>query len=185
MQKISCGCFWIHFLYAKVVIWQCSGKKVFLEILQNLQENTKERKKRLSHKCFPVNFAKHIRTPFLTEYLYLLYHFAIENIETEYSKLASTWCIHCFKSCFNLSLFPFNLKTSFMQEYFMFTWHRVFILCLQVMNIKGTFVFIQCNGFIVPQDCQINATRNQTQINLVSYQCQNQLLIVECTLWKL
>ena len=118
LQKISCGCFWIHFLHAKAVIWQCSGKKVFLEILQNSQENTQKRKKRLSHKCFPVNFTKLIRAPFLTEYLYLLHHFVIENIENEYSKLTSTWYIHCFKSCFNLSLFPFNLKTKFFARIF-------------------------------------------------------------------
>ena len=59
------------------VLW----KKVFLEILQNLQENTCARvsfftkvaglravnllKKRLRHRCFPVNFAKLLRTPFL------------------------------------------------------------------------------------------------------------------------
>ena len=59
---------------------RCSVKKVFLEISQNSQENTCDRvsfliklhatllknllKKRLSHRCFPVNFAKFLRTPF-------------------------------------------------------------------------------------------------------------------------
>ena len=41
----------------------CSVKKVFLEISQNLL------KKRLCHRCFPVNFAKFLITPFLTEHL--------------------------------------------------------------------------------------------------------------------
>ena len=45
-------------------------KKVFLEISQNSQENTCTRvatllKKRLWHKCFPVNIAKFLRTSFL------------------------------------------------------------------------------------------------------------------------
>ena len=52
----------------------CSVKKVFLEISQNSQENTYARvpiliKKRLWHRCFPVTFAKFLRTPFLTEHL--------------------------------------------------------------------------------------------------------------------
>ena len=47
-------------------------KNVFLEIPQNSQENTCTRvsfsatllKKRLWHRCFPVNFTKFLRTPF-------------------------------------------------------------------------------------------------------------------------
>ena len=46
-----------------------SVKSVFLEISQNSQENTSARKKRLWHRCFPVNFAKFLRTHFLTEHL--------------------------------------------------------------------------------------------------------------------
>ena len=44
---------------------------MFLKISQNLQENTCTRvsflllKKRLWYRCFPVNFAKFLRTPFL------------------------------------------------------------------------------------------------------------------------
>ena len=52
-------------------------KKVFLEVSKNSQENTCARasfnknylktllKKRLWHRCFPVNFVKFLRTPFL------------------------------------------------------------------------------------------------------------------------
>ena len=61
----------------------CSVKKVFLEVSRNSQENTCPEslfnkvnnnkglrpatllKKRLFHRCFPVNFAKFLRTPFL------------------------------------------------------------------------------------------------------------------------
>ena len=52
---------------------------MFLEISQNSRENTSARasglrpatllKKRLWHRCFPVNFVKFLRTPFLTEHL--------------------------------------------------------------------------------------------------------------------
>ena len=59
---------------------------MFLEISQNLQENTCDRvsflirlqayttlsKKRLWHSCFPVNFVKLLRTPFFTEHLWEL-----------------------------------------------------------------------------------------------------------------
>ena len=64
---------------------RCSVKRVFLEISQNLQENTCARasfliklrasgtgtgvSKRLWHRCFPVNFVKFLRTPFFTEHL--------------------------------------------------------------------------------------------------------------------
>ena len=45
------------------VLW----KRVFLEISQTSQGNscTRVLKKRLWHRCFPVNFVKFLRTPFL------------------------------------------------------------------------------------------------------------------------
>ena len=65
----------------EAVVWKCSVGKMFLEISQNSQENTCARvsffnkvaglrpatllKKRLWHRCFAVNFAKFLRTPFL------------------------------------------------------------------------------------------------------------------------
>ena len=60
----------------EAVIRWCSVEKVFLKISQNSQENTCTRvssrlrsttllKKRLWHRCFPVNFVKFLRTPFL------------------------------------------------------------------------------------------------------------------------
>ena len=62
-------------------------EKEFLEISQNSQENTRARvsfliklqaapatslKRRLWHRCFPVNFAKFLRTSFFTEHLWWL-----------------------------------------------------------------------------------------------------------------
>ena len=74
------------FSYSEAVVQRCSVKKVFLEIAQNSQENTCARdffliklkacnfiKKSLWHRCFPVNFAKFLRTPFLTEHLRWLF----------------------------------------------------------------------------------------------------------------
>ena len=53
------------------VVRRCSVKKAFLEVSQNSQENTFARvsfsKKRLWHRCFPVNFVKFLRTLFLTD----------------------------------------------------------------------------------------------------------------------
>ena len=71
------------FFWSEAASRWCSIKKVFLEISQNSQENTCARvpfnkvaglaynfiKKRLWRRCFPVNFAKFLRTPFLTEHL--------------------------------------------------------------------------------------------------------------------
>ena len=64
-----------------------------VEISQNSQENTWARfqrpatllKKGLWHRCFPVNFAKFLRTPFLREHLYsrLLSSWLFEALETK------------------------------------------------------------------------------------------------------
>ena len=77
-------------LHAEAVVQSCSVKKVFLEISQNSQENACSRvsfliklqasglspttllKKRLWHRCFPVNFVKFLRTPFFTNHLWWL-----------------------------------------------------------------------------------------------------------------
>ena len=60
----------------EAVVQRCSVKKVFLEISQNSLENTCARvsflKKRLSHRCFPVNFLKFLKTPFFIEHLWWL-----------------------------------------------------------------------------------------------------------------
>ena len=71
----------------EAVVWRCSVEKVFIDILQNSQENTCARvsfltklqalglrpatllRKRLWHGCFPVSFAKFLRTPFFTGHI--------------------------------------------------------------------------------------------------------------------
>ena len=73
------------FLKTEALAQTCSVRKVFLEISQKFTKKhlcqslffnkvTGLRpesllKKRLSHRCFPVNFAKILRTYFLTEHL--------------------------------------------------------------------------------------------------------------------
>ena len=64
----------ISVLYlSKAVGRICFVKKAFLEISQNSQVNTCARvcflKRRIQRRCFSVNFAKFLRTPFLTEHL--------------------------------------------------------------------------------------------------------------------
>ena len=69
-----------HFTQSITLSWiRYSVKKVFLELSQNLQKNTcaslffqpggKDPWKRLWQSCFPLNFVKFLRTPFLTELL--------------------------------------------------------------------------------------------------------------------
>ena len=61
----------IIFLHtAEAVAGRCSVKKVLLEIWQNWQSlSATLLKKRLWRRCFPVNFAKFLRTLFLIEHL--------------------------------------------------------------------------------------------------------------------
>ena len=79
LQNISCSCFWqvrvtiSNSLFSEAATGGVVYKKVFLKISQNSQETTWEPglrpatllKKRLWHTCFPVNFAKFLRSPFL------------------------------------------------------------------------------------------------------------------------
>ena len=69
---------------------RCSIKKIFLKILQNLQENTCTRVSfliklqdfRLRHRCFPITFAKFSRTPFLWNTLWQLLQSKCGKIQT-------------------------------------------------------------------------------------------------------
>ena len=57
---------------SEAVVRRCSDKKIFLNISQNSQENTAPAtllQNRLWHRCFPVNLAKFLRTPFVIEHL--------------------------------------------------------------------------------------------------------------------
>ena len=74
----------INVIQTEAVVQRCSVKEVFLKVSQNLQEKTFARvsflinlvastwnviKKRPWHRCFPVSYAKLLRTPFLTQHV--------------------------------------------------------------------------------------------------------------------
>ena len=76
-ERFAYRCFSECLLEITAVSCRCSLKKMFLKISQNSQEDTCVRvtflmtlsKKRLGHRCFPVNFAKFLRTPTFIEHL--------------------------------------------------------------------------------------------------------------------
>ena len=74
-------------LFPEATVRRCSSKWMFLKFLQNSQENTCEGsffnkvtdlkvcnfiKKRLQHRCFPVNILEFSRSTFFIEYLWSL-----------------------------------------------------------------------------------------------------------------
>ena len=86
----------MYILATEAVVRRCSVNEVLLEISQNSQENTCVRdffnkvagltpatllKKRLWYRCFPVNFAKFLRTPSVAASVasYIL-HFYLKTI---------------------------------------------------------------------------------------------------------
>ena len=86
----------LELVYSRSSRPECSVKEVFWETSQNLQENTCVRdsfliklwttacnviKKELWHRCFPVNFAKYLRTPFSTEHIWWLLLVFLEKHE--------------------------------------------------------------------------------------------------------
>ena len=77
-----------HGVQLEAAIQRCSVEEVFLEILQNSQENTCARvsfliklgkKKRLWHRYFHVSFAKFLRAAFLIEHVWWLLLFSIAS----------------------------------------------------------------------------------------------------------
>ena len=104
------------YMQKQTVVRWCSVKKAFLKISQNLQENNGVKKCRIRDRCFPVNFSKFLKTPFLIEnlrwlLLYMIYHyyaFAIKGPgkrsknSIQYSIKHFRWCwMECWmKQCF-------------------------------------------------------------------------------------
>ena len=79
---LICICPFLEEFPQEAVVRRCSVKSVFLKILQNSHENTCARvtffnklahlQERLWYKCFPINFAKFLRTPIFIEHLWWL-----------------------------------------------------------------------------------------------------------------
>ena len=65
----------ISFTFTEAVVQRCSVKKVFLEILLFRLRPATLLKKRLWHRCLPVNFTRFLWTPFFTKHhRWLLLH---------------------------------------------------------------------------------------------------------------
>ena len=69
----------------EAVVWRCSVEKVFLKNSQNSRPPALL-KMRLWHRCFPVNFAKFLRTPFLQNtsgwlLLFILSHIFVSKFD--------------------------------------------------------------------------------------------------------
>ena len=85
---------------------RCYVKKVFLEISQISQQNACATasflKKRFCQRCFPVNFAKFLRTSFLTEHI--------------------RWLLLAFQS--ESTLYSFRTSCSKQAQYLKFKWTK-------------------------------------------------------------
>ena len=77
-KVVRFSCFFLVFpqvaQWRETFTWRCLVKNVFLNIFQNSHENTYARIffliKLQTCKCFPVNFAKFLRTSFFIEHLW-------------------------------------------------------------------------------------------------------------------
>ena len=108
----------------EAVVRRCSVRKVSLEISQNSQESTwvrnsfliklQDLKKSLWHRCFHVNVAKFLRTPFLTEHLRWLLPLVRKCFSSKMNSwipLISIMVFNNRKIALNKSiLFPLNRK---------------------------------------------------------------------------
>ena len=54
---------------SEAIVRRCFVKKIFLETSQHSLQNTFSCAKTLWHRCFPVNFTKSLRAPFLLQHL--------------------------------------------------------------------------------------------------------------------
>ena len=80
-KVVKFSCFFLVFpqvaQWRETFSWRCLVKNVLLNIFQNSHENTYARISFLiklqTCKCFPVNFAKFLRTSFFIEHLWWLF----------------------------------------------------------------------------------------------------------------
>ena len=128
---------------------------MFLEISQNSQKSTCARvsflmkltllKKRPWHRCFPVNFAKFLRTTFYTEHFWRLLlkvllrfsHFLNQLINTNLSVNMEEqfWRVFAPKNTRNTYWVLCNSRFHFK--------NFIFVICLQKQNISYAFFFLK------------------------------------------
>ena len=75
-------------------------------------------KKRLWHRCFPVNFVKFLRTPFFIEHLLLILLFEAPVIIISSLKVQREYVPHLKRFFFNLLCFNKLQRTLFLMFYF-------------------------------------------------------------------
>ena len=122
----------LFFFFSEAVTQRCFVNKV---VLRNLAKFTGKHmcqglffgkvtglwpatllKKRLWHRCFPVNFVKFLQTPFLTEHLWwLLLSFQVSLCYFPYASLYIIY-LHLYFIQKFFSVFNFVLRCSFLQK---------------------------------------------------------------------
>ena len=119
-------------------------KKVLSELLQNSQENTCARasfliKKRLWYMCFPVNFAKFLRTPFHIEHLWWLLLFIDAVYYTVYYAVYYTvYYTILFIAPFHCAILNFEKKIPLLtKEFFSRSFHSCKIFHKTVSCVKN------------------------------------------------
>ena len=112
------------------VAQRCSVKKMFLEIKQNSQENTCVRVSFLIklqtsalkfwHRCFPMNFAKFLRTPFLKEHhwwlllkIRLIHFMPLDSFSTPWKLQKNLLSYDVFRGYWKKSVLILYLSTLF------------------------------------------------------------------------
>ena len=99
-------------------------------VLSRRKQETCNIKKRLWHKCFPVNFVKFLRTPFLTEHL--------------------RWLLLQFFSFFSESLHPPTRSNIFKKNSKAFGLRNSSYLCSRIFNrINFCFLVKFCNNLVL------------------------------------
>ena len=154
---------------------KCSVKKVFSEISQNSQQNICTKvsfslKKRLWRRCFPVNFMKFLRTPFLQNNSgrLVLDAFASEicqPVEPQNINLAQ----YQFDHLKNFDLANYNSKRLQMnidlligsQDYWNFIGYK------QVLGKSGLIAIFSRLGFVLSGPCANEQNDAILQLNLL------------------
>ena len=86
-MSVACSYLYLVYLVSEAATRGVLCKKVFYEISQNSQENTLRPatllKKKLQHRCFPVNFAKFCEVSLVLQNTYLKEHLLV--VASKYS----------------------------------------------------------------------------------------------------
>ena len=128
--------------YFAKITWKHLCQSLFLNKVTGLRPATLLKKK-FWHKCFPVNFAKFLRTPFVTEQLWWLL-LTIVNISDVFFFGSNLKCFKEFKSGISISLKSLSLVLfSFSMFFLSFSVLFHFFLLLLIKRILLSWEFIK------------------------------------------